>query len=126
MGAMRVLVADDHALFRRGLQMVLEAEPDIELIGEASDGVEAVERSQELMPDVEATEDLDAVGGGEMLADQDVEPAPQHRGTPHVVEPRGWRLAPRDGEQSEARGVDRDVRRKDVRQEQVGDPRGLI
>jgi DNA-binding NarL/FixJ family response regulator len=49
---LRVLVADDHALFRRGLQMVLEAEPDIDLVGEASDGVEAVERSQELMPDV--------------------------------------------------------------------------
>ena len=49
---LRVMVADDHALFRRGLQMVLEAEPDIDLIGEASDGVEAVERSQELMPDV--------------------------------------------------------------------------
>jgi len=49
---LRVMVADDHALFRRGLQMVLEAEPDIDLVGEASDGVEAVERSQELMPDV--------------------------------------------------------------------------
>jgi DNA-binding NarL/FixJ family response regulator len=49
---LRVLVADDHALFRRGLQMVLEAEPDIDLVGEASDGVEAIERSQELMPDV--------------------------------------------------------------------------
>ena len=49
---LRVLVADDHALFRRGLQMVLEAEPDIALVGEASDGVEAIERSQELMPDV--------------------------------------------------------------------------
>jgi len=49
---LRVLVADDHALFRRGLQMVLEVEPDIDLVGEASDGVEAIERSQELMPDV--------------------------------------------------------------------------
>src|SRR5213594_345491 len=49
---LRLMVADDHALFRRGLQMVLEAEPDIDLIGESSDGVEAVERSQELMPDV--------------------------------------------------------------------------
>jgi two-component system NarL family response regulator len=49
---LRVMVADDHALFRRGLQMVLEAEPDIDLVGEASDGVEAVEKSQELMPDV--------------------------------------------------------------------------
>jgi DNA-binding NarL/FixJ family response regulator len=49
---LRVMVADDHALFRRGLQMVLEAESDIDLVGEASDGVEAVEKSQELMPDV--------------------------------------------------------------------------
>src|SRR5213594_4922420 len=49
---LRLMVADDHALFRRGLQMVLEAEPDIDLIGESSDGVEAVEKAQELMPDV--------------------------------------------------------------------------
>ena len=38
----RTLIVDDHALFRRGLEMVLEAEPDIELVGEASDGEEAV------------------------------------------------------------------------------------
>jgi DNA-binding NarL/FixJ family response regulator len=49
---LRVLVVDDHALFRRGLQMVLEQEPDIDLVGEASDGAEAVEKAQELMPDV--------------------------------------------------------------------------
>jgi DNA-binding NarL/FixJ family response regulator len=49
---LRVMVADDHALFRRGLQMVLAEEPDIELVGEASDGVEAVDKSLELMPDV--------------------------------------------------------------------------
>ncbi len=49
---LRVLVVDDHALFRRGLQMVLEQEPDLELVGEASDGNEAVEKAAELMPDV--------------------------------------------------------------------------
>ena len=49
---LRVLVADDHALFRRGLQMVLDQEPDLELVGEAADGTEVVERAQELMPDV--------------------------------------------------------------------------
>ncbi len=49
---LRVMVVDDHALFRRGLQMVLEGEPDLDLVGEASDGAEAVEKSQELMPDV--------------------------------------------------------------------------
>jgi two-component system NarL family response regulator len=49
---LRVMVVDDHALFRRGLEMVLADEPDIELVGEASDGAEAVQRAQELMPDV--------------------------------------------------------------------------
>ncbi|HEY1331336.1 MAG TPA: response regulator transcription factor [Actinomycetota bacterium] len=50
--ALRVLVVDDHALFRRGLQLVLNQEPDIDVVGEAADGHEAVERAQELMPDV--------------------------------------------------------------------------
>ncbi len=49
---LRVMVVDDHALFRRGLQMVLDDEGDLELVGEAADGAEAVERAQELMPDV--------------------------------------------------------------------------
>jgi len=50
--ALRVMVVDDHALFRRGLQMVLEQEADLELVGEASDGAEAVQKAQSLMPDV--------------------------------------------------------------------------
>ncbi len=49
---LRVLIADDHALFRRGLEMVLRGEPDIEVVGEAHDGDQAVERATELMPDV--------------------------------------------------------------------------
>ena len=48
----RVLVVDDHALFRRGLQMVLEQEPDIEVVGEASDGGEAVEKAVDTLPDI--------------------------------------------------------------------------
>jgi len=48
----RVLIVDDHALFRRGLEMVLTEEPDIELVGEASDGAEAVEKAGEALPDV--------------------------------------------------------------------------
>jgi two-component system NarL family response regulator len=48
----RVLVVDDHALFRRGLEMVLAQEPDIEVVGEAGDAVAAVERAAELLPDV--------------------------------------------------------------------------
>ena len=49
---LRVLIADDHALFRRGLEMVLDNEPDIEVVGEAHDGDQAVTRAAELMPDV--------------------------------------------------------------------------
>jgi DNA-binding NarL/FixJ family response regulator len=48
----RVLIVDDHALFRRGLEMVLAEEADIELVGEASDGAEAVEKAGEALPDV--------------------------------------------------------------------------
>jgi DNA-binding NarL/FixJ family response regulator len=48
----RVLIVDDHALFRRGLEMVLTEEQDIELVGEASDGTEAVEKAGEALPDV--------------------------------------------------------------------------
>ena len=49
---LRVMVVDDHALFRRGLEMVLEEEDDIELVGEAGDGAEAVDMAAELLPDV--------------------------------------------------------------------------
>ena len=49
---LRVLIVDDHALFRRGLQMVLTGEPDIEVVGEAADGAEAVEKARDLRPDV--------------------------------------------------------------------------
>jgi len=48
----RVLIADDHALFRRGLEMVLQGEPGLELVGEASDGQEAVQLATEVVPDV--------------------------------------------------------------------------
>ena len=48
----RVLVADDHALFRRALAAVFADEQDVELVGEASDGEEAVRMATELAPDV--------------------------------------------------------------------------
>ncbi len=48
----RVLIADDHALFRRGLEMVLQEEDDLDLVGQASDGTEAVAVAGESLPDV--------------------------------------------------------------------------
>jgi DNA-binding NarL/FixJ family response regulator len=49
---LRVLIADDHPLFRDGLRSMFEAEPDIELVGEAATGQEAVELASQLLPDV--------------------------------------------------------------------------
>jgi len=48
----RVLIVDDHALFRRGLQMVLTEEPGIEVVGEGGDGFEAAQKAGDLLPDV--------------------------------------------------------------------------
>lgn len=48
----RVLIVDDHAVVRRGLEQLLGTAPDIEVLDSASDGSEAVERSVKLQPDV--------------------------------------------------------------------------
>jgi two-component system NarL family response regulator len=48
----RVLIVDDHALFRRGIEMVLQGEDDMVVVGEAADGQEAVEEAGRTAPDV--------------------------------------------------------------------------
>jgi len=50
----RVLLCDDHAIVREGTRRLLEEEPDIEVVGEASDGLEAIEMVKKLSPDVVA------------------------------------------------------------------------
>ncbi len=72
----RVLIADDHALVRAGFRMILDATPEVEVAGEASDGAAAVEEARRLRPDVvlmdvrmpgldgiEATRRIVALGG---------------------------------------------------------------
>jgi DNA-binding NarL/FixJ family response regulator len=48
----RILIADDHEILREGLRSLLAAEPDLEVIGEAADGEQAIQRTGELQPDV--------------------------------------------------------------------------
>lgn len=50
--AIRVLIADDHALFRDGLSRLVARESDLDVVGQASDGLEAIELARNLMPDV--------------------------------------------------------------------------
>ena len=52
MRKVRVLLADDHVLIRAGLRMVVEAQPDLMVVGEAGDGREAVSMAEALKPDV--------------------------------------------------------------------------
>ncbi|MHB0914786.1 MAG: response regulator [Thermoleophilia bacterium] len=52
MSAIRVLLADDHAILRSGLSKLLGEQKDIEVVGEASDGREAIQKAQELTPDI--------------------------------------------------------------------------
>jgi len=48
----RILLADDHAMVRQGFRMILSSQPDMEIIGEAGNGKEAVEMTAKLLPDV--------------------------------------------------------------------------
>jgi two-component system response regulator NreC len=48
----RILLADDHTILRAGLKMMLNAQPDMEVIGEAQDGRQAIEETQKLRPDI--------------------------------------------------------------------------
>ena len=47
-----ILIADDHAIVRKGLVALIESEPGMELVGEAADGIEVVDKARNLQPDV--------------------------------------------------------------------------
>ena len=52
MGPLRLMIVDDHRIVREGLRLALEIEEDIEVVGEAGEGKEAVQKAQELKPDL--------------------------------------------------------------------------
>lgn len=77
--AIRIVIADDHALVREGIRRVLDDDPGLEVVGEASDGVETLRLIEELEPDVLLL-DLTMPGPGglqilEGLANREVRPA---------------------------------------------------
>jgi two-component system response regulator NreC len=66
-GSISVVLADDHAMFRAGLAALIGMEPDIEVVGEASDGDEAVDQTRRLKPDV-VVMDISMPGSGGLEA----------------------------------------------------------
>jgi DNA-binding NarL/FixJ family response regulator len=75
--AITVVIADDHALFRRGLTMVLESETDIDVVGEANDGHEVVTLAEKYMPDL-VLMDVRMPGRGGIDAAQAIKDAVPH------------------------------------------------
>ncbi|HLB29539.1 MAG TPA: response regulator transcription factor, partial [Dehalococcoidia bacterium] len=51
-GRIRVLIAEDHSIVREGVRLILEAQPDIQVVGEVANGSEALAKARELHPDV--------------------------------------------------------------------------
>jgi len=51
-GRLRVLLVDDHQLFRSGIRALLARQPDIEVVGEAADGLDGVQQARQLRPDI--------------------------------------------------------------------------
>ena len=74
----RVLIADDQALVRGGFKLILESQKDIEVVGEAENGREAVELAQELAPDVILMDirmpELDGIEAARRIAAGDAAP----------------------------------------------------
>ena len=52
MKRIRILIVDDHTLFRSGIKLALQRHEEIEVVGEAGDGLEGIKRAKQLKPDV--------------------------------------------------------------------------
>ena len=77
--SIRVLIADDQALFRSGFRMVLEAEDDIEVVGEAATGRQAIDSTRRLKPNVVLMDvrmpELDGIAATRQIASEGEQPA---------------------------------------------------
>jgi DNA-binding NarL/FixJ family response regulator len=77
--AIRVLLVDDEPAIRRGLRMRLMLEPELEIVGEAANGVAAIEMSRQLDPDIVVMDIrmpvMDGITATQLLADQATHPA---------------------------------------------------
>jgi two-component system response regulator NreC len=67
MDKIRVLIADDHAVLRSGLRMLINTQPDMDVVGEVADGQEALKKSRELRPDI-VLMDITMPGGNGLKA----------------------------------------------------------
>jgi DNA-binding NarL/FixJ family response regulator len=91
---MRILLADDHAVVRNGFRMILAAQHDMEVVGEVSNGREAVELAGRLMPDVVVMDVIMPELNG-IEADR---PDRAQRANPGALDAEGFGLRPRDAE----------------------------
>ena len=75
MQKIRILLADDHTIFRKGLQEIINKQSDMTVVGEARDGVDAVNKAEELAPDIILMDIsmpiLDGVKATRLIRDQD-------------------------------------------------------
>ena len=107
----RILLADDHAVVRQGFKMILGAQPDMEIVGEAGNGREAVELAEQLQPDVVvmdvAMPELNGIEATRRLAD--VGAAHARAGAQHA---QGFGLRARDPARRRARLPAEGLRRR--------------
>ena len=100
MSKLRVLLTDDHALFRQGIRTLLSLEPDMEVVGEASSASEAVELGRQLRPDV-VLMDIGMTGMSSFEATRLIrkerrKPASSSSPctTTRIISPSAWKSAP--------------------------------